>query len=289
MASSTVSHATDRLRDAAVERRCIGDIDALVRPGPADRPPLLLLHGIGSRNFSFQPLMRALSTARTVIAWDAPGYGDSRPLASPTPVVADYAACVLVLLDALALPEVDLLGHSLGTLIAAHVAATAPARVRRLALLSPTLGYGIAPGEPLPPAVAARPAELAELGGNAFAAKRGPRLVHRPEHKVDATQAVITAMATMTLPGYAQAAHLLGSGRLLDDVALLRCPTLVAVGAEDVVTPPDIARRVAQALPPEAVTRPEAVLIEGCGHAVYLEEPAAVAALLDRHFSEEHT
>ncbi|MGO4712837.1 alpha/beta fold hydrolase [Bradyrhizobium sp. 2TAF24] len=286
------AHVTSREPDG-VERRRVGDIDVLIRPGTSDACPLLLLHGIGSRSFSFQPLMQALGTARTVIAWDAPGYGASRPLASPSPVVADYAVSALALLDALALPQVDLLGHSLGTLIAAHVAAhvaeTTPQRVRRLALLSPTLGYGVAPGAPLPPAVAARPVELAELGGDAFAGKRGPRLVHASERKPNATQAVIAAMATMTLPGYAQAAHLLGTGRLLDDVAKLRCPTLVAVGAEDVVTPPDIARRVAQALPPQAVTSAGAVLIEGCGHAVYLEEPATVAALIERHFTGERT
>lgn len=288
MSAPPEAHVTSREPDG-VERRRVGDIDVLVRPGASDARPLLLLHGIGSRSFSFQPLMQALGSTRTVIAWDAPGYGASRPLASPSPVVADYAASVLALLDALALREVDLLGHSLGTLMAAHVAETAPERVRRLALLSPTLGYGIAPGAPLPPAVAARPAELAELGGDAFARKRGPRLVHAPERKPDATEAVIAAMATMTLPGYAQAAHLLGTGRLLDDVAKLRCPTLVAVGAEDVVTPPDIARRVAKALPPRAVTSAEAVLIEGCGHAVYLEEPATVAALIERHFTGERT
>ncbi|MBR1218804.1 alpha/beta hydrolase [Bradyrhizobium sp. U87765 SZCCT0131] len=286
MVPPTDPDVASRAHDGLTRRR-VGDIDVLVRPGAGTARPLVLLHGIGSRSFSFAPLMQALDSTRTVIAWDAPGYGDSRPLVTATPVATDYASAVLALLDALALTQVDLLGHSLGTLIAAHVAATTPQRVGRLALLSPTLGYGIAPGEALPPAVAVRPAELAELGGQSFAARRGARLVHDPDRKQDATRAVIAAMATMTLPGYAQAAHLLGSGRLLDDVARLACPTLVAVGAEDVVTPPDIARRVAAALPRQTAVAPDAVLFAGCGHALYLEEPAAVAARLDRHFSEE--
>ncbi len=271
----------------ALEQRTVGGLDLLIRCGATGTPPLLLLHGIGSRSFSFVPLMNAIEPSRTVIAWDAPGYGQSRPLDTRTPVASDYAAAALALLDALAIPTIDLLGHSLGTLIAAHLAATAPDRVRRLALLSPTLGYGVAPGEPLPPAVATRPAELAALGADAFARKRGSRLVYESDRKPAVTAAVIAAMRTMTLPGYSQAAHLLGSGRLLDDVAKLRCPTLVAVGAEDVVTPPQIAQRVAQALPQQAATHSDVLQIPACGHAVYLEDPTAIAAILDHHFSSE--
>lgn len=250
----------------------------------SDKPPLLLLHGIGSRSFSFVPLMNALQLSRTLIAWDATGYGGSTPLSMAKPVVSDYPAAVLALLDAYPLLEIDLLGHSLGTLIAAHVAASMPSRVQRLALLSPTLGYGVRLGESFPQAVADRPKELAELGPKAFALKRGPRLVHNPDTKPDIAKAVVTAMSTMTLPGYNQATHLLGAGQLLEDIRKLRCPTLVAVGAEGVVTPPEIARRVAEELPKKAASYPHAVEIPSCGHAVYLEDPATVASILERHF-----
>jgi len=262
----------------------VADLDLLIRRGIDCRPPLLLLHGIGSRSFSFVPLMNALHPSRTVIAWDAPGYGGSTPLSMAEPAVSDYAAAVIKLLDAYPLLEIDLVGHSLGTLIAAHVAARMPDRVRRLALLSPTFGYGVRLGEPLPQSVADRPKELVALGAETFARKRGPRLVHAPDTKPDVAEAVVTAMSTMTLPGYGQATHLLGTGHLLEDINKLCCPTLIAVGAEDVVTPPEIARRVAEVLPQKATSYPNAVEIPLCGHAVYLEDPVTVARILERHF-----
>ena len=80
-----------------------------------------------------------------------------------------------------------------------------------------------------------------------------------------------------------QTAHLLGSGRLLDDVARLRVPILVVVGAEDVITPPNIAEQVALALPASAESSSLPVLIEKSGHAVYLEEPMLVASLVERY------
>jgi len=101
-----------------LHQRRIGGLDLLVRDGASGASPLLLLHGIGSRKFSFAPLMLALDGTRTVMALDTPGYGDSRPLDVAEPVAADYAAAVLALLDAADISEVNLLGHSLGTLIA---------------------------------------------------------------------------------------------------------------------------------------------------------------------------
>ncbi|MCF3948196.1 alpha/beta hydrolase [Acidiphilium sp. AL] len=273
--------------DHPFERRMVNGIDILIRAGMNDtQQPLVLLHGIGSRSFSFLPLMAAFDRARTIIAWDAPGYGASSPLAVPMPGVTEYSAALLALLNAEGIQTVDLLGHSLGTLVAAHAAATAPARVNRLALVSPTLGYGAMPGDPLPEAVRARLAELVALGAATFARKRSARLVYHPERSPEVLDAVVAAMTTMVMPGYGQASRLLGSGRILDDVVRLSVPTLVIVGAEDVVTPPDMARKIALSLPHSVRSAPPLVLVEASGHAVCLEAPAQVAALVERHLTE---
>ena len=63
--------------------------------------PLMLLHGIGSRGQSFAALMTAVPNDVDVIAWDAPGYGGSRPLDNPTPAPRDYADALAGLLDQL--------------------------------------------------------------------------------------------------------------------------------------------------------------------------------------------
>ncbi len=251
-------------------RARIAGTEFLHRPGPG--ATLVLLHGIGSNATSWAPMIAELPLCIEVIAWWAPGYGASDPVAPERPAPADYAARLLAMLDALRRDRVVLAGHSLGCLFAGAFAAAHPARVAGLALLSPALGYRVASDAPLPPAVQARIDELAELGPEAFAAKRAGRIAHRPE----AVPAVRAAMAEVRLPGYAQAVHALARGDLLADAARIGPPVVVACGEQDQVTPPEAARRLHAALPAAATLR----LIADCGHALPQEAPAEAAALL---------
>jgi pimeloyl-ACP methyl ester carboxylesterase len=104
-------------------------ISFLRRQGSSQGLPMVLLHGIGSNARSFEPLMAALPPSLTIIAWNSPGYGTSAPLAAATPAPRDYAAALARLLDAFDLERVILVGHSLGALFAASLAAHEPARV----------------------------------------------------------------------------------------------------------------------------------------------------------------
>ena len=253
------------------------------RAGGGKAPPLVLLHGIGSNGESFVPLIEALPASLDCIAWTAPGYGTSAALEPASPAPRDYADALLQFLDALKLSRVVLLGHSLGCLFATSFAAAHPERVAALVLLSPALGYRVAPGAALPPAVQARIDEVNAMGPRAFAAKRAARLVHDVAGKPQVVAAVERAMAAVNPAGYAQAVHALGAGDLLADAALVATPALVAVGAEDVITPPEGARAADAALPHATGCH----LIPAAGHALPQEAPQAVADLVAR-FIEEH-
>lgn len=257
-------------------RERVADTALLHRPGTGPLPALVLLHGIGSDAATWEPMLAALDPRIEAIAWDAPGYGASTPLVEAEPTPADYAARLDAVLDALALQRVVLAGHSLGALFAAAFAAARPGRVAALALLSPALGYHVPRGEPLPPAVQARIDDLGRLGPAEFAAQRSARLVHRPEAKPEAFAGVRRAMAAVHPAGYAQAVRALAAGNLLADAAHIAAPALVAVGAEDVVTPPANARAAFAAL---RQGRRLAEVPE-VGHALPQEAPATAAALL---------
>ena len=210
--------------------------------------PVVLLHGIGSNARSFEPLIAALDARYRVMAWDAPGYGDTVPLAAERPDASDYAAALQRLLDDLGISRCVLVGHSLGTLIAARFAVMSPDRVATLCLISPSLGGGVEKSAPLPPAVARRVEDLDRLGSEQFAATRSPLLLADPAGRPDVLQMVTRAMAAVRRPGYDQAARMLAGGRMLDDAAGFAVPASVIVGSQDRITPPANARRVFDAL-----------------------------------------
>ena len=130
--------------------------------------PVVMLHGIGSNAQSFVPLMLVLDGSHPTLAWNAPGYGESQPLAVDWPDAGDYATALDRLLAHLDVSRCILVGHSLGTLIAARFALVSPSRVAALVLISPALGYGTGKGAALPPAVADRLAELDRLGAGSI-------------------------------------------------------------------------------------------------------------------------
>lgn len=246
---------------------------------PAKGETLVLLHGIGSNAGSFTPLLPHLPETTRVIAWNAPGYGGSDPLAQDWPLAQDYGAALRGLLDRLNIGTCALLGHSLGALTAASFAAGNADRVTHLTLAAPAIGHGVIPGEVLSAAAQTRIDDLERQGAKAFAAARAPRLVYRPEDNPETLALVETAMSQVTMPGYGQAARMLASGRLLDDAERLWVPTDVIVGAEDRVTPPEGAKRVHGVL--HAKARGRYTELPDLGHALYQQDPARFARALD--------
>ena len=118
--------------------------------------PLVLLHGIGSAARAFDDQLAGLSDRLRVIAWDAPGYGGSTCLAPESPRANDYAAALGAMLDALGIPACHLVGHSLGTLIAASFAADHPERILSLTLASVAAGQARLPAAEREKALAQR-------------------------------------------------------------------------------------------------------------------------------------
>ena len=98
--------------------------------------PLLCLHASSLSGRAFARFLAIAGAGRSVFAPDLPGFGDSDPPPSRVGVV-EHAAAVGDFLDAMRLRQIDLLGHRFGALVAAELAATRPAQVRRLVLVSP--------------------------------------------------------------------------------------------------------------------------------------------------------
>lgn len=235
--------------------------------GAGEESPLLLLHGIGTNSRAWAGQFAGLSGDRPVIAWDAPGYGESSALDADWPTPEDYAEAALALLDYLEVDRCVVIGQSLGAVMATALARHCPERVVALMLASPASGYGRARGETLPQKIAQRLTDLESLGPVAFAERRSAALL--TPHALPAAHAIVrSAMAELTARGYRQAARLLATADLAQAVHGLTLPRLVMWGALDTITPPDSCRRIAAAADCEGIELAE------LGHAFATEAPA---------------
>ncbi len=110
-------------------------------------PPVLLLNGVAADTGMWARLEAALPGFR-LISFDAPGSGRSPAPLIPVSVrrLARLAALVL---DSVGVEQADVLGYSMGGIVAQELAAGTPERVRRVVLAGTTCGLGSIPGEPV--------------------------------------------------------------------------------------------------------------------------------------------
>ncbi|WP_286690957.1 MULTISPECIES: alpha/beta hydrolase [unclassified Aeromicrobium] len=131
---------------------------------------VVLLHGIAASWRWFTPVIPALSERARVLAVDLPGFG--RSAMPPAGLTFDaMAAAVDELADQLGLGAVDVVGHSMGSIVGTRLAVDHPRRVRRLVLTGgPVLALTDLPRHPLrtltsePRAVTTLVKQLATIG-----------------------------------------------------------------------------------------------------------------------------
>ncbi|MFI2609762.1 alpha/beta fold hydrolase [Kitasatospora sp. NPDC018619] len=100
--------------------------------GRPDGPPLVLLHALGERAADWDTVLPHLAPGHHVYALDLRGHGDSAR--TPAYSLEAMREDVLAFLDALALDRIDLVGHSMGGVVASLLAQAAPERIDRLVL-----------------------------------------------------------------------------------------------------------------------------------------------------------
>jgi pimeloyl-ACP methyl ester carboxylesterase len=248
-------------------------------PGATGPVTHVLLHGIGSASASWLAQLQAArdgASGAHVVAWDAPGYGQSTPLAPAEPSAADYAVRARAWLDGLGdalAPHFTLVGHSLGALMAASLAAQDASRLERLVLLSPAGGYAKATAQERTQKLQSRLANLAERGPAGIAQSRAPAMLS-PQATPEQIAYVQSVMAAIDPAGYTQAAHMLAGGDLVGDLQRVRCPLTVASGSADTITPPAGCRSIAQAAGAPYLD------LGPAGHSCALEAADAVNRLL---------
>ncbi len=172
-------------------------------------------------------------------------------------------------------PRFALAGLSMGGYIAFEILRQAPERIARLALLD-TQARPDLPEQSerrRSQIVLAQEGRLLEVAALQF-----PLMVSPRRHGDAALRALNDQMAGDVGPeAFArQQTAIIGRPDSRGDLASIACPTLVLVGAEDMLTPPDRAQEMAAAIPNSRLA-----VIPDSGHLSTLEQPEAVTDALE--------
>ena len=179
------------------------------------------------------------------------------------------------LLDELGYHRLDVLGYSLGGIVAQELAHRAADRIRRLVLCATTPGLPSIPPDPIVTALMLTPArywnrQLAELILPIIA---GGRTAHDP----GVLQAGLEKRLVQppSALGYLYQLYALSGWSSHPWIRAIRHPSLVLHGDRDPVVPLVNGRYLADALPHGRLE-----VVRGAGHLFLLDEPGGVAAAL---------
>jgi 2-succinyl-6-hydroxy-2,4-cyclohexadiene-1-carboxylate synthase len=235
---------------------------------------LVLLHGFTHTGASWAAVIDALGERYRPLAPDIRGHGRSSDV---EPVDLEHVIGDIAAQDSGAF---TLVGYSMGGRIALHAALELPDRIERLVLIGASPGIADHTER-------ARRAEVDEQLANEieqssieeFASSwaRTPVLSDQP---ADVAEAVHAVRLCNTPVGLARALRGLGTGALgpvWKRLPELRPPTTLIAGERDLKFT-RLASEMASLIPAA-----EVLIVSGAGHAVHLEKPVQVAAVITQH------
>ncbi len=234
-------------------------------------PPVVLVHGLGGSLHVWHGVIENLALHHHVVALDLRGHG--RTAAGREAFsIKSWAADVEALIGALELPAVTLVGHSMGTLIAQHLAAQRPQLVDQLVLVG-----GISTFEPPAKQAYEQRAKTVEADGMDALVDDWVvgALAPRTHAKLPQLVGLLRELFLRNDPEqYAKACRALAGAPSIPRERIGQ-PTLLVVGDHDVSTPIAMTEELHRQIP---VTRVR--VLPSAAHWLPLEQPDALAAAI---------
>jgi len=240
----------------------------------SDVRDVVLLHGWGMNARVWQEMVTLLSPRYRLHARDLPGYGAN-------PACAPYTLAAIAGAVARASPApCQVVGWSLGGLVALAWARAAPEQAVRLVMVGTTPSFAQRPGWP-------HAVDSAVLAGfsRALATDRAgalQRFVALQARGDDNARRVVRQLRAALAAGdeaddaaLATGLEILLETDLRDHLASIRQPTLVLQGDGDSLVPPAAAEHLSRGLPGARLA-----VFGGAGHAPFVSRPRQVAAAL---------
>lgn len=249
-----------------------------VEDSQAGEQAILFIHGLGGTSNFWNPLLSALEDYR-LIRPDLAGAGRSSDCAEKLSIES-HVSSLVELLDTLNVEKAHVIAHSMGTIIAQHLAISYPTRVLSLALFGPIIS----------------PAESAREGSRnrAAQARKGKGAMQEiadaicqsaTSNETKAERLVSTTLireSIMRQPteGYALNCEALAEAQPAN-IDKLAMPVLLVTGDEDRIGTPETLVKMA-----EQLSNQKNYLLKGCGHWTVYEKPFECIRLLKDFYNE---
>lgn len=259
---------------SAINHRIASRVGTLAIADEGAGIPVVLWPSLFSDHRLYDYVVELLGGTWRTIRIDGPGFGKSDP---PTGDVQpeQYADAVIDVLDALEIDRCVMAGCSWGGQVSAHVGVRSPDRVLGVLMMN----------TPMSPSQGGHFAEVNGtrwVGNTRFWGKGVARSMlakathaHHPE-RVEAFASAFAsfdrkAAATTTRTNLTRAA---GLGEVLPNLTI---PTVILMGAQDSLYPPESAMPIARLAPNARID-----VVPGCAHLAPIDAPEAVAAAIER-------
>ena len=246
--------------------------------------PLVLIHGVWASHEWWRWLVPALARTYYVISPDVRGHGQSSPLKSAY-TVNGFAKDLDLLLRSIGIPEVVLVGWSMGGIISLEYALNYPSKVKALILIAtrghhnPKLKRRI-----IFQYLQARlsllmdftaPRKYDRASGSFPAQKiwleREVEKMLSPNASKEVKDWVMSDVRNNPRENYFQAIRSIWDWGAADRLKEIEAPTLIMVGDKDTRTPPRFSRLLHATIPNSRL-----VIVKDAGHCLPLERPERV-------------
>jgi pimeloyl-ACP methyl ester carboxylesterase len=258
-----------------VDRLTVNGVDLAYDIGGAG-PPLVLVHGYTGSSLDWTDVLGALRTQATVLVYDHRGHGESTNTGDASTYTLDQLTSDLAgLVDALALTRFDLLGHSMGGMVAMAYATAHQDRLRSLVLMDTAAAPFVERSQMMTEGL-----ELARTQGlDAVLATFAPFVPDTPQGR-RALERMRTSYGQMDREAFVALGEAMAAREsVLESLSTITIPTTVMVGELD-----GPFREPSEAMA-AAIPGAELVVIPGCGHSPQEEDPQAWLAAMRAHLA----
>lgn len=232
--------------------------------------PVLMIHGLGGTSNTFTPQCLALASRYRLVRPDLPGSGRSG--VPETLSIGALVGAMAKVCEVLGLERAHVAGHSLGTIVAQHLAVERPDLVRSLTLFGPLL----APAEAGRQGLRDRARKAREEGMQpiADAILQASTAADTRSQQPGVAAGIRESLMRQSPEGYAKTCEALAAAEAAD-IGRIRAKTVLVTGDEDQVAPASNARMMSERIDGSVVR-----VFSRCGHWTTLERAIDSTAVL---------